>query len=62
MAAAALGVGGGARAEETLFLLGTDRLGRDYLSRVIFGIRNSLWVALFVAALVGVLGSSRRSG
>ena len=30
-------------------LFGTDLLGRDYLSRVIFGLRTSLWVALFVA-------------
>ena len=30
-------------------LFGTDQLGRDYLSRVIFGLRTSLWVALFVA-------------
>ena len=39
-------------------LFGTDLLGRDYLSRVIFGLRTSLWVALFVALLVGfaVLG------
>ena len=39
-------------------LFGTDQLGRDYLSRVIFGIRNSLWVALFVAALSTAVGTA----
>src|SRR3990172_919374 len=39
-------------------LLGTDQLGRDYLSRVIFGIRTSLWVALFVASLSTAIGSA----
>jgi oligopeptide transport system permease protein len=41
--------------------LGTDDLGRDYLSRLIYGARTSLMVALFVqsiALLIGVpLGS-----
>ena len=32
-------------------LFGTDQLGRDYLSRVIYGIRTSLWVAIVVALL-----------
>jgi ABC-type dipeptide/oligopeptide/nickel transport system permease subunit len=36
---------------------GTDQLGRDYLSRVIFGLRTSLWVALFVAAGATVIGT-----
>ncbi|MEX0675250.1 MAG: ABC transporter permease [Gaiellaceae bacterium] len=39
-------------------LFGTDQLGRDYLSRVIFGIRTSLWVALFVASLSTVFGTA----
>ena len=37
---------------------GTDKLGRDYLSRVIFGVRTSLWVALFVAILSTAIGTA----
>ena len=40
------------------FLLGTDRLGRDLLSRMIIGARNSLSVAMlaiFFAAAVGTI-------
>lgn len=39
------------------FLLGTDPLGRDELSRLLFGIRNTLEIALaasVVAAIIGV--------
>ena len=39
-------------------LFGTDPLGRDYLSRVMFGIRTSLWVAVIVAILATVIGTS----
>ena len=39
-------------------LFGTDLLGRDYLSRVIFGLRTSLWVALFVAFLSTAIGTT----
>ena len=41
-------------------LFGTDQLGRDYLSRVIYGIRTSLWVAIVVALLVDVHRHGRR--
>jgi len=37
---------------------GTDFLGRDYLSRVIYGVRTSLWVAVFVAALATAIGTA----
>lgn len=38
--------------------LGTDHTGRDLLSRVIDGARNSLLVALFGVALAGVFGTA----
>jgi ABC-type dipeptide/oligopeptide/nickel transport system permease subunit len=43
---------------EDWHLFGTDQLGRDYLSRVMFGIRTSLWVALYVAFVSTVLGTA----
>jgi ABC-type dipeptide/oligopeptide/nickel transport system permease subunit len=39
-------------------IFGTDQLGRDYLSRIIYGIRTSLWVAVFVAILATVIGTT----
>jgi ABC-type dipeptide/oligopeptide/nickel transport system permease subunit len=38
--------------------MGTDQLGRDYMSRIVFGIRTSLWVALFVALLSTAIGTA----
>ncbi len=39
-----------------MFLLGTDRLGRDLLSRIIYGARVSLTIGLFGVAVSFVLG------
>jgi peptide/nickel transport system permease protein len=43
-------------AKGTLFLLGTDRLGRDMLSRIIYGTRISLTVGLIGIAISLMLG------
>jgi peptide/nickel transport system permease protein len=37
-------------------LLGTDQLGRDFLSRLIFGARNSISIALLTTAISFVIG------
>jgi peptide/nickel transport system permease protein len=50
-----LGVEDG-RAEETLFLLGTDEQGRDLWSRLMYGTRTSLFIGLFGVGLSLVLG------
>jgi peptide/nickel transport system permease protein len=39
-------------------LLGTDNLGRDYLSRLIYGARISLLIALAVMVISGLIGSA----
>lgn len=50
-----LGVEGG-RAEETLFLLGTDEQGRDLWSRLMYGTRISLTIGLAGVGISLVLG------
>jgi len=40
----------------TLFLLGTDRLGRDLMSRIIYGARISLTIGLFGITISFLLG------
>src|SRR5579859_398067 len=39
-------------------LLGTDKLGRDVLSRIIFGARVSLSVSLLVILITGTIGTT----
>ena len=39
-----------------MFLLGTDRLGRDVLSRIIYGARISLTIGLIGITISFVLG------
>ena len=46
------------RADGQTYLLGTDHLGRDVLSRVIFGARVSLTVGFAAVAVGGVVGGT----
>jgi peptide/nickel transport system permease protein len=41
----------------TTYLLGTDELGRDMLSRLIFGMRLSLFMSVAVVAIIVVFGT-----
>lgn len=43
---------------DPLYPLGTDSLGRDVLSRLLFGTRVALTVALVAATLAGLLGTA----
>jgi peptide/nickel transport system permease protein len=40
------------------FMLGTDKLGRDYLSRLLYGARVSLLIGLMVTMISGVIGTT----
>ena len=40
------------------FLLGTDQLGRDFLSRLIFGARNSITVAAITTLIAFLIGTT----
>jgi len=42
---------------EAKHYFGTDQLGRDYFSRVIFALQTSLWVALLVAGVATLVGT-----
>lgn len=44
------------RAEETIFLLGTDVQGRDLFSRIMYGTRSSMTIGLIGVALSFILG------
>ena len=41
---------------QQIYLLGTDHLGRDFLSRLIYGARISLLVGFFAVLLTGCFG------
>jgi len=43
-------------ADGPMFLLGSDRLGRDMLSRILYGMRISLTIGLFGVAISFILG------
>ena len=51
-----IGVGPGLAAPGSAHLLGTDELGRDVFSRVLHGLRVSLFVGFATAALASVVG------
>ena len=49
--------GVGRRAGDPRFLLGTDSLGRDVLSRTIYGARVSMAVGLIPTVIILVIGA-----
>jgi peptide/nickel transport system permease protein len=46
----------GAKADETLFIMGTDQQGRDLWSRLMYGTKTSLFISLASVALSLILG------
>ncbi len=42
---------------DTTFLLGTDSLGRDLLSRLVYGARNTIAIAFVITALSFIIGT-----
>ena len=52
-----IGIGRGLKPPDSTNLLGTDRLGRDLLSRIMYGARVSLYVGFASVALGTVAGS-----
>lgn len=40
------------------YLLGTDQLGRDLLSRILYGARSTLFIALMSVAVAGCIGTT----
>jgi len=49
-------VGASLRAPSNLYPLGTDEIGRDVLSRIIWGARLSLWVSMLAVAGGTIVG------
>jgi len=43
---------------ESEHLLGTDQLGRDYLARLLYGARVSLFIGIFAALISGIIGTA----
>ncbi len=50
-------VGGPYEAASGAFLLGTDALGRDFLTRTLYGIRNTVGIALITTVVTFVFGA-----
>lgn len=42
---------------DTISILGTDQLGRDILSRLLYGGRLSIWISIVAVIISGLLGS-----
>ena len=43
--------------QDRRFLLGTDGLGRDLLSSILYGLKNSLWIGFWAVILQFTLGT-----